>query len=179
MATTVLVVLVVLSLAVLVLGIALYVHVGSTQLGTAAAIAHDGPRVGRRAPAVEVTTIDGAPLVVPSGRREVLLFADHSLIDFEDLLELLGIGDRGDLPPVVVLGSRDQTSAELVSGLDLGVPTAVVPHAIYHRYRVRVMPYAVVVGDDGRVVTSGLANTPFRLRHLAQVGASSTSAASA
>lgn len=177
MATALLVVLTVLGLVVLILAIALFVHLGTAQLRSPEAIAHDGPRPGRRAPAVDVTTIDGAPLIVPAGRRQILVFADHSLIDFEELLALLRSGDRADLPEVVVLGAHDQTSAELLSGLDLAVPTALVPHAIYGQYRVRVMPYAVVVGADGKVVTRGLVNTPFRLRHLAQVGTAATAGA--
>lgn len=169
MATTVLIVLAALSLVVLVLAVALYVSVGASQLHGPLAIAYDGPRAGRAAPRLDVATLDGGRVVVPSGRRQVLLFADHSLMDFEEILELLGSDDRG-LPDLVVLGSTDRTSAELLRGLELRVPAAMVPHSVYERYRVRVMPYAVVVDADGNAVTSGLVNTQFQLRHLAQVG---------
>jgi len=168
-ATAALVVLVVLSALVLVAAFALLVSVGEKQLHTPLAIAHDGPRVGRSAPRVDVRGLDGAAIVVPSGRRQVLLFTDHSLLDFEDLLGLLTVDDA-DRPDVVVLGSADRTSAGLLGALELRVPAGVVPHEVYHRYRVRVMPYAVVVDATGRVATSGLVNTPFQLRHLAQVG---------
>ena len=90
-------------------------------------------------------------------------------MDFDELLDLLS-HDQADRPDVVVLGSSDRTSATLLAGLELAVPAAVVPHRVYDRFRVRVMPYAVVVDAAGRVATSGLVNTPFQLRHLAQVG---------
>lgn len=170
MATTVLIVLAVLSLLVLVLAVALYVSVGAAQLHGPLAIAYDGPRAGRAAPRLDVATLDGGRVVVPSGRRQVLLFADHSLMDFEEILELLASDDRGDLPDLVVLGSTDRTSAELLRGLELRVPAAMVQHSVYERFRVRVMPYAVVVDSDGSTVTSGLVNTQFQFRHLAQVG---------
>lgn len=171
MATTVLTVLVLLSLVVLLLAVSLYVSVGASQLHGAEAIAYDGPRVGRAVPRLDVATIGAdARVVVPSGRRQVLLFADHSLMDFEEILELLSAEDRADLPDLAVLGSTDRTSAELISGLGLRVPAAMVAHTVYEGYRVRVMPYAVVVEADGTAVTSGLVNTRFQLRHLAQVG---------
>lgn len=170
MATTVLIVLAALSLVLLVLAVALYVSVGASQLHGPLAIAYDGPRAGRAAPRLDVVTLDGGRVVVPTGRRQVLLFADHSLMDFEEILELLGSDDRGGLPDLVVLGSTDRTSAELLRGLELRVPAAMVPHSVYERYRVRVMPYAVIVDADGNAVTSGLVNTQFQLRHLAQVG---------
>jgi len=168
-ATAVLVVLVVLSVVVLVAAFGLLVSLGEKQLHTPLAIAHDGPRVGRPASHLEVRAIDGRAVIVPAGHRQVLLFGDHSLLDFADLLELLA-ADDADRPAVVVLGSADQTSVSLLEGLELRVPAAIVPHEVYDRYRIRVMPYAVVVGADGRVVTSGLVNTSFQLRHLAQVG---------
>jgi hypothetical protein len=172
MATASLAVLAVLSLGVLVLSVGLYAHVGASQLHTSAAIAHDGPRPGSRAPALDVPASHGGRLVVPAGVRQVLLFADHSLIEFPELLAPL-TGQPADLPPVAVLGSSDRTSSDLIAGLGLTVPYAVVPHAIYHRYRIRVMPYAVVIESAGRVVTSGLVNTLHQLDHLARVGVKS------
>ena len=169
MATAVLVGLTVLSLLVLVLAVGLFVTLGAKQLHTPLAIAHDGPRAGRRAPRLQARAIDGSEITAATGRRQVLLFTDHSLMEFEELLGLL-TDDRAERPEVVVIGSADRTSAELLEGLDLRVPAAVVPHEVYDRYRVRVMPYAVVVDTAGRVATSGLVNTPFQLRHLAQVG---------
>lgn len=169
MATAALVALTFLSLVVLVLAVGLLVNLGARQLSTPVAIAHDGPRTGRPAPRLDLRALDGGTLVVPSGRRQVLLFGDHSLMDFEELLDLL-TDARADRPDVVVLGSSDRTSAALLEGLELTVPAAVVPHRVYDRFRVRVMPYAVVVDAAGRVATSGLVNTPFQLRHLAQVG---------
>jgi hypothetical protein len=168
MATAALIGLTVGSLVVLVLAVALYVSIGEKQLHTAPAIAHDGPRVGRPAPQVRISGIDGTAITVPSGRQQVLLFADHSLLDFEDLLGLL-VGDQADRPAVIVLGSSARTSTDLLEGLHLGVPAAVVPHDVYHRYRVRVMPYAVVVDSLGRVTSSRLVNTSYQLRQLAQV----------
>jgi hypothetical protein len=169
MATASLVALAVLSLVVLVLATGLLANLGARQLSTPLAIAHDGPRVGRPAPRLEVRAVDGSAVVVPAGRRQVLLFTDHSLMDFEELLAVL-IDVRADRPDVVVFGSGNRTSAALLEGLGLDVPVALVPHAVYDRYRVRVMPYAVVVDASGLVVTSGLVNTPFQLRHLAEVG---------
>ena len=169
MATASLVALAVLSLAVLVLATGLLVNLGARQLSTPLAIAHDGPRVGRPAPRLNLRAVDGRAVVVPSDRRQVVLFTDHSLLDFEDLLSVLT--DRlADRPEVVVLGSTNRTSAALLEGLGLDVPAVLVPPTVYDRYMVRVMPYAVVVDASGRVVTSGLVNTTFQLRHLALVG---------
>ena len=168
MATAVLVLLTVLSALVLVAASGLFVTVGEKQLHTPLAIARDGPRVGRPAPPITARATDGTAVAVPAGRRQVLLFADHSLMDFAELLALL-VADRADRPDVVVLGSAERTSAALLEGLGLQVPAAVVPHKVYDRYRVRVMPYAVVVDAAGGVATSALVNTPFQLRHLAQV----------
>lgn len=169
MATATLAVLAVLSLVVLVLALGLLSGEGHKQLNTPLAISNDGPRVGRPAPRATIETISGDKITVPNGTRQILLFADHSLMEFDDLLPWLA-SEPADPPGLVVVGSMDRTSAALLAGLGLGVPTAVVPHAIYDRYRIRVMPYAVVIDASGRVVTSGLVNTPFQVRHLAQVG---------
>ncbi|WP_157254436.1 peroxiredoxin family protein [Nonomuraea typhae] len=134
-------------------------------------VERDGLRSGTRAPAWQAVDLDGRVHVSPApGRWQVLVFADHSLREFTEVVEGLRALDARGGVELLILARR--YAAAMVGVLpELGVPCPVVlvDPAIYHRYNVRVMPFVVIVDPAGRIAVSSLVNQQWQLARLCQL----------
>jgi hypothetical protein len=96
-----------------------------------------------------------------------LVFADHCLESFPDLVTAMNRLQTEPFTIEVIVVSRG--SARLVrtaaGTLGIAVPIVSVDQAFYDRHNVRVMPYAVLVDDQGIVRWTGIANHEGHLRH--------------
>ncbi len=145
------------------------VAIGQLRLGTSTGLERDGMVAGAVAPRWELTALDGTPLSSPRPRHwQLLLFADHCLLDFPGVvagvnsvqaawpqLEIVILARRGSLPGLSTLPL-----------LGLNVPTIAVDPALYHRYNVRVMPFAIIVSPAGTVAASSLVNHDWQVETL-------------
>ena len=138
----------------------LILRLGLAGLDTASAIGRDGLRIGSCSP--EWRLRSGEVLQRGNDRWQLLIFSDHSLVSFP---ELVGVMNRlwrlfSDPLDVLVL-SRDspQILHAVKEGLNLEVDIAPVDQTVYDRFRVRVMPFAYVVDTAGSVRWRGLVNT--------------------
>jgi hypothetical protein len=144
------------------------VRIGFGRLESAIGIARDGPRRGGAAPKWHALDDRGQERNVPNRSRwQLLVFADHCLQSFPDLITAM---NRFQAEPVafeVIVVARGSAHLVRTAAGTLGnaVPIVSVDQAFYDRHNVRVMPYAVLVDDQGIVRWTGIANHEGQLRH--------------
>lgn len=166
-------------LLVLVLGgllLLLYRHFGMMSLGTLEGVQRDGLPVGAEAPPISGITATGADdgWDPGRGRPELVVFASP---DCEPCKTVLPAVNRlataaGNRLGVTAIVPGPQESVErLVAQYD--PPYLCIAEdgsGAFNRFRVRVTPFAFVIGKDGRVLAKGLCNDPVRLRELLAAG---------
>jgi hypothetical protein len=149
---------------------------GTAQLGLAGseALERDGLARGQRTPAWTLPGQDGRPRSSPpSSGLQFIIFADHSLKSFPSVVAGLRALVADDDIEIVVLTRGAARHASQVIG-ELGLGDAAVldgSAALYARYNVRVMPFAVVVDEAGRVRACSLLNHDWQVGKLAQLAA--------
>ena len=140
------------------LALGIVVIMGTRRLQSLSEIAKDGPTPGGRAPRVVARSLTGSTWTVPSGRWELLLFGDHSLVEFPDVVS--GVDDMTrEGCSVTVLSRRAALTTAVLEEMSVPLNVGQVKQRDYDRYRVRVMPFLVVVDPEGRVRRGGLVNT--------------------
>ena len=141
---------------------------GLMRLDSSAGIWRDGLPPGKVAPPWSLPDLKGYLRVTPAGDHwQFLIFADHSLSAFPDLVAGMNHLAAGVQELEVLVLSRD--SRELceatVRALDLHVPIVQVDQAFYDCFWVRVMPFAFLLDPRGTVRWVGLVNTEEQLSH--------------
>ncbi len=149
---------------------------GTGHLGLSGSdpLERDGLVRGKRAPAWTLPGHDGRPWSSPPARGlQFIVFADHSLKSFPSVLAGLSALAAGQDIEVVVLTRGTAAHAwHVLDGLRLtGAAVVDGSPALYGRYNVRVMPFAIIVDQAGRVRGSSLVNHDWQVAKLAQVAA--------
>lgn len=129
----------------------------------------DGSPAGRQAPDWRLADTTGMVRQVPNGERsQALVFADHSIVEFPDLV--VGLKRLSAIEPereVLVMG---RGSIELVEPamrwVGLTMPVVGVSREFYVRHNVWVVPFLVFLDRAGGVQANGLANDGESLFHL-------------
>ena len=153
----------------------LYRHFGMMSLGTLEGVQRDGLPVGAVAPPIGGVTAAGEDegWEPRRGRPELLLFASPDCEPCKTVLPYvnrLATKGKGLGITAVVPGPRESV-ARLVEQYDPPYPClAEDGSGAFNRFRVRVTPFAFVIGADGRVLAKGLCNDPGRLRDLMAAG---------
>jgi thiol-disulfide isomerase/thioredoxin len=163
----------------------LYRHFGLMALGTAEGVERDGLKIGQVAPALNAFTPDGRAFSWnPSPARATLLF--FGAPDCGPCEEVLPFVSRlshslpadGDLEVVTVVIGTVESAREFAQMYDLpSLTLAEDGSGASDLYRVRVTPFAFVIGADGRVLAKGLCSDPLRLRRVLDLGGLETEAA--
>jgi methylamine dehydrogenase accessory protein MauD len=167
--------LLVLALATLLLLV--YRHFGLMALGTVEGVQRDGLAVGSEAPKFSAVTLAGDTILWEPRRErpQLLAFVSPECQPCARILPSLNQVARADGGVEVIL---------LVSGPVEGAhhlvekfhpPAAAVCLAddgsgADARYKVRVTPFAFLIGQDGRVLAKGLCDQPARLQQLLASG---------
>jgi thiol-disulfide isomerase/thioredoxin len=159
-----------LTLGVLVL--LLYRHFGVMSLGTLEGVQRDGLPIGSVAPPISGVTATGQNTVwePKRGQPQLLLFAAPNCEPCANVLphvERLARAVNGNLGiATVVPGPRDEV-ARFDERYRPSFPSlAEDGSGAFPRYRVRVTPFGIVIGADGRVLAKGLCGDQARLRGL-------------
>jgi hypothetical protein len=171
-------------LALGVLVLLLYRHFGMAALGTLEGVQRDGLPIGESAPAVQGVSAGGTAVTwAPEpGRSALLVFAASECAPCAAVLPAVGrvaASKNGRAPAVTALvaGSAED-AAQLARKFDLRFPClAEGGGGAAARYRVRVTPFAFVIGPDGRILAKGLCSDPARLRDLLAVAGEDDAAA--
>ena len=149
--------------------------IGQLALSGADALERDGLARGGRAPRWAIAGEDGVlRRSPPEEGQQLVLFADHSLRSFPSVVDgLRALSGRPGGPEIVVLTRGDaERSRPALRALGLGaVPVLTGSPALYAKYNVRVMPFAIFVDPAGRVRASSLVNHDWQVAKLAQIAA--------
>jgi hypothetical protein len=159
---------VVVTSGVISLGTLALLRIGMLRLEMPIGIRRDGLRVGSRSPRWRRADVDGHVLSVPgAGRWQVLVFADHSLQAFPDLITgLARLGESvAELELVVLSQAPPAVSADL-RGAGVTAPIVCVDSRFYRQHGVRAMPFTFVLSPDGVVRGSGLTSVSLALFRL-------------
>lgn len=155
-----------------VLVLLLYRHFGLMSLGTLEGVQRDGLPVGDPTPVVVGIRPDGVDTEwTPSSRRpSLLLFAAPDCGPCRDILpQVSALADAvPELELAVVTDGPVDRAKELADQISSERVTILAEDAsgAFNNYRVRVTPFAFVIGQDGRVQAKGLCNDPLRVQQL-------------
>ena len=163
-------------LAAVLCAAAVFALLGTGQLGLSGSgpLERDGLARGKRAPAWTLPGHDGRSWTSPPARGlQFIVFADHSLKSFPSVLAGLGaLAADQDIEIVVLTRGTAAHSRRVLDELGLtGVAVLDGSPALYARYNVRVMPFAIIVDQIGRIRGSSLVNHDWQVAKLAQVAA--------
>lgn len=150
----------------------LYRHFGMMTLGTMEGVQRDGLPIGERATPVYGIQPESGEVVwsPPADRSSVVIFASPDCEPCSVVLpaaERLATMRRRDLEVVAVvpgpLESAERTRDQYGLSFDC---IAEDGSGAFEAYRVRVTPFAFVLGSDSRVRAKGLCSDPLMLRDL-------------
>lgn len=147
---------------------------GQQGLSGSGALERDGLARGRRAPAWTLPGQGGRAWSSPPARGlQMIVFADHSLKSFPSVLAgLRALSADHDIEIVVLTRGTAAQASRVLGALGLtGVAVLDGSPALYGRYNVRVMPFAIIVDAAGEVRASSLVNHDWQVVKLAQVAA--------
>jgi len=163
---------VVFGLAILV--ILLYRHFGLASLGTLDGVQRDGISIGELAPELTGVSSENRPFVwEPPASSSVLLFATLGCEPCARVLPAFQLLSTTlpDLDLMVVVSGTSKTAQELAAKFNLRVPCIADDGSDTRtQFRVRVTPFAFVIGPDRRVRAKGLCSDPLRLSELLAQG---------
>ncbi len=149
---------------------------GQLALSGPDALERDGLPRGQAAPAWSLPDASGTRYTSPpAAPLQLVVFADHSLRSFPSVADgLRSLRDQGDgdLEIVILTRGGAEHSRPLLGKLGLdGIAVLPGTAAIYGRYNVRVMPFAIFVDSAGLVRASSLVNHDWQLVKLRQIAA--------
>lgn len=163
----------VLALALLVL--LLYRHFGLAALGMLEGVQRDGLAVGDEAR--EITGVDahGDPFVWAPGAATFLFFAAPGCQPCADVLpsvnRLADATAKLNLSVLGIVAGPGESATRTQETYGLGFPVVAEDGSgAFDSYRVRVTPFAFVIGEDGRVRSKGLCDNPVRVHDLLEAG---------
>lgn len=156
----------------------LYRHIGVQALGTADGVQRDGLPIGEIAPPLSGVTSTGERIAWAQRpeRPQLLLFVAPECAPCARILPYakhLGAAAHNQvgLTMLAVVAGQPDAAAQLVEKFALPFPClAEEGTGTADRYRVRVTPFAFVIGTDGRVLAKGLCDNPTKLRDLLIAG---------
>lgn len=151
----------------------LYRHFGLIAMGTIEGVQRDGLAVGSQVPAIRGTLSDATDISWEQGENAAfLIFAAPTCEPCAAVLPLIrnlavspSVRERVEF--IAVVEGMHQSVESLKEKFDL--PFSCLAEAAYGAfsdYRVRVTPFAFVIGEDGRVRSKGLCNNSARLKAL-------------
>jgi hypothetical protein len=156
----------------------LYRHVGIAILGTAEGIQRDGLGIGEEAPTIfGITSNDQHSRWLPQlGRPQLLVFASPTcepcaeISPYLERLSRAGAHIQAPAVTAIVAGSSEQArqaEAKFESSFSILADDGT---GTFDRFRIRVTPFAFVIGADGRVYSKGPCGHPDALKHLLTSG---------
>jgi len=161
---------VILGLGLALLALARQVGVLHVRLAPAGALlTGKGPVVGEAAPVLDVATIDGAPLSIGKarGRMQLLLFVSPHCPLCKDLIPIAKNFARAERLDIVFVGddALDEQRA-MIARLDMAGLPFVNGSIVGRTFHVDRLPHAVLIGDNGTLLSKGLVNSREHLESL-------------
>jgi methylamine dehydrogenase accessory protein MauD len=165
----------VLLLVIGILVLLLYRHFGLMALGTVDGIRRDGLPVGTRVPSISGITAQGEVKEwIPSTTHPSLLaFVSPDCGPCAAILPFINqlVLSHRELDIVLLASGSQRSASQLVEKFLLSDTILCLTDngtGIADSYRVRVTPFAFIIGTDGRVLAKGLCDNKVRLEQLLQ-----------
>lgn len=160
-----------------------YRHFGVMALGTLEGVQRDGLSIGEPAPAVSGVTPEGVDVQWSPQRKrpELVLFVAPECEACAKVLPhvsyLVNAPTGYNIPATAIVTGPRENAVKVMEKFSLPFPSiAEDGSGAFERYRVRVTPFAFVIGEDGLVLAKGLCNDAARLRELLMNGGLSEAA---
>ena len=135
-----------------------------------AMISGSGPELGERGPARDLPNLNGAPRRLgEGGRAQLVFFLSTSCPICKALLPALKSIRADEAPWLdVILASdgRESLHRKLIAAEGLEAFPYALSSELGMSFRVSKLPFAVLIGADGRVVAKGLVNSREQLESL-------------
>lgn len=146
-------------------------HFGLSALGSAEGISRDGLPIGETVPNFTSITASGEHIEwAPNmGRSQVLAFVSADCGPCANVLPSLNrLAELGtDLDVTYVVPGSLANASKLVTRFHPPASVTCIAEEAseaYARFRVRVTPYIVIAGRDGRILVKGLCDSPGKLQ---------------
>ena len=128
-----------------------------------------GPAVGEAAPVMEATTLDGTALAIGKARggKQLLLFVSPRCPLCKDLIPVARNFARTEKLEIVFVGDDEESEQRaMIARLDMAGLPFVNSSIIGRAYQVDRLPHAVLIGEEGRLLSRGLVNSREHLESL-------------
>ncbi|WBX85937.1 redoxin family protein [Sphingosinicella microcystinivorans] len=159
-------------LGVLVAALARQVGVLHERIAPAGALTlHQGVKAGDVAPEMHVKSLDGNAVVIGGarGRSQLILFLSPDCPVCKTLLPVFksaAAAERGWLDAILASDGDEAAHRRLMMAEGLAGFPYVLSEDLGRRFGVSKLPYAVLIGEDGRIASLGLVNTREHLESL-------------
>jgi|SRR5579863_2093097 methylamine dehydrogenase accessory protein MauD len=163
---------VILGLGLALLALARQVGVLHVRLAPAGALLNSkGLVVGEPAPLLDTVTLDGAPLAIgkplAKGRNQLLLFVSPHCPLCKDLVPIARNFAKTEKLDIVFVGDDEVGEQRaMVARLEMGGMPFVNSSIVGRTYHVDRLPHAVLIGEDGTLLSKGLVNSREHLESL-------------
>lgn len=163
---------VILGLGLALLALARQVGVLHVRLAPAGALlSGKGPVVGEAAPVLEVMTMEGAPVAIgkPLGKglKQLLLFVSPHCPLCKELVPIARNFAKTEKLDIVFVGDDDPAEQHaMIARLEMGSLPFVNSSIVGRTFHVDRLPHAVLIGDDGTLLSKGLVNSREHLESL-------------
>ena len=161
---------VILGLGLALVALARQVGVLHVRLAPAGALlSGKGPVVGEAAPALDVHTIDGAPVSIgkAQGRMQLLLFVSPQCPLCKDLIPIAKNFAKTEKLDIVFVGDDDPSEQRaMIARLDMDGLPFVNSSIVGRSFHVDRLPHAVLIGGEGTLLSKGLVNSREHLESL-------------
>ena len=163
---------VILGLGLALLALARQVGVLHVRLAPAGAlVTGKGPVVGEAAPVLDAVTLDGAPIAVgkplAKGRNQLLLFVSPNCPLCKDLIPIAKNFAKTEKLDIVFVGDDEAGEQRaMIARLDMGGLPFVNSSIVGRTFHVDRLPHAVLIGEDGTLLSKGLVNSREHLESL-------------
>ena len=163
---------VILGLALALLALARQVGVLHVRLAPAGALlSSKGPVVGEAAPVLDAVTLDGAPIAIgkplPAGRNQLLLFVSPHCPLCKDLIPIAKNFAKTEKLDIVFVGDDEAGEQRaMIARLEMGGLPFVNSSLVGRAFHVDRLPHAVLIGEDGTLLSKGLVNSREHLESL-------------
>ena len=159
-------------LGVLVAALARQVGVLHERIAPAGALTlHQGVKVGDAAPEMHVKSLSGDPVVIGGarGRSQLVFFLSPDCPICKTLLPVFksaAAAERGWLDAILASDGDEAGHRRLMMAEGLAGFPYVLSEDLGRRFGVSKLPYAVLIGEDGKIASLGLVNTREHLESL-------------
>ena len=163
---------VILGLGIALLALARQVGVLHVRVAPAGALlTGKGPVVGEAAPVLDALTMDGVSVAIgkalAKGRMQLLLFVSPSCPLCKDLIPIAKNFARREKLDIVFVGDDEvEEQRAMIARLEMQDLPFINSPIVGRTFHVDRLPHAVLIGDDGTVLSKGLVNSREHLESL-------------